>query len=853
MADPTKLPAYDANGAKVYVRAQDAAVLQQQGGRLATDEDVAAERVDAQAARANEKLGVAGKIGYSLVGGLPSVLGGGQGLAWQQAVARGGTAGLSDLATKEAAEYANGKPAGAQTVQLMDDAKTGYSTTSSLGEAAGTIAATAATAGMGGPGGGTGLMRFAGPAGISSMLGGAAEGGLARVIGGRLGAGIAGQALKTGLTMGARGLAEGAFMSGVQQANEDLLRDRDLSAEKILAASAHGALIGGATGFGLGAGGSLAGAGGRGLLSSFSSAAGRAEGGLARVAGTADDALMRAEAAAGKAESAAAGMKVAKEGMLGDLQNEAAYRALSGTKKDVQRIAGELGMDAPQASKELGKFLVSKGAVAAGDDATSLLGKISSAKDEVGTKIGAALEGSGARVNFADIVKDAAALSKEAGTKYESVAVSGQIKKSTERLAAALDSAGVLAPDGTISLSDLATQRRSIANMAYGSAARSETASADYLRRFERTIESKIVDALETGGAAKPDAFGGILRQQGVGNAAAKAEYLALKKEYQMYSLAEKVAEHGAAQQAGNNFLSLRGAGAAVGAAVMSGQPLAALPVALGSKLLTERGMSTAAAALGNVSQLGVLRGITQTMDELVGRASKGIVTPAKVATKGIGGAAPKVNQVEKATQSIAALAKVQANPQGFADRLAQHTEPIRAVSPELAGSYTETATRAMAFLAGKMPERLPANDPINPNAQRTLTTTDAIKFNRSVEAVTDPKAVMEEMSRGIVIPEHVEAIRAVYPSLFRQMQVAALEQVATAAAKGKPISFNARLRLGVVMDAPTDASLTVSGIQFRQGNVATPPDTKNTMPQRPIEVRATKLTSQYDRIEGGE
>ena len=834
MADaPTKLPAYDANGAKVYVRPQDAAILQQQGGRLATDEDVAAEHVDAAATRANEKLGAA-KIPYALIGGLPQIIGGGQGLAWQQAVARGGTAGLSDLATKEAAEAYGGKDLAQKALALSDDAKTGYSTTSGLGEAAGTIASIAATAGMGGGGGNAArLLKFGTPAGLSGALGGVAEGGLSRVIGTRLGEGIIGKALTTGITMGGRGAVEGAFMSGVQQANEDLLRDRDLSAEKILAASAHGALIGGASGFGLGAGGSLLGSAGRGIARSFASSGTTAEGALSRVAGTADDALLRAESAAAKAESAATKIGERIEQRLPEYQNEALMRSLGGTKNDVKKLALKLHVpDAEEVAQKMGGWMASKGIVAAGDNSSNILAKITAGIDESGARIGATLDQSTARVKLYDMAKSVKEIADEAGKSAGSVKHASAAYRQFEDVVQAVKNAGQMAEDGTVSVADLARQRQSIAPNLY------DKATASVQRKIEQQVERSIESHIETA-LSKSD------------GADILAAYKSAKTDYQMGKLAETMAEHGTRRDIGNMLGGgLTGTIGSAAMAAITGTPLAAIPAAVGFGLLRTRGMSTAAAALGNVSQLGILKGITQTMDELVGRASKGIVSPAKVASRSIG---PKVSQVEQATKSIAALSKVQANPTGFAERIAQHTEPMRAVSPELASSYTESATRAIAYLAGKMPERLPANDPINPNAQRTLTTTDAIKFNRSVEAVTNPKAVLDEMAKGVVIPEHVEAIRSVYPSLFRQMQQSVLEQVAEASAKGRPISFNARIRLGTVLDAPTDASLTVAGIQFRQSNVATPPDTKNTMPQRPIEVRATKYASQYDRIEGGE
>jgi hypothetical protein len=68
---------------------------------------------------------------------------------------------------------------------------------------------------------------------------------------------LAGRALQGAVKLGARGAAEGALYGGAQAANDAVLNGDEITAEKVVAGMGHGALFGGVTGAGLGAGGAL--------------------------------------------------------------------------------------------------------------------------------------------------------------------------------------------------------------------------------------------------------------------------------------------------------------------------------------------------------------------------------------------------------------------------------------------------------------------------------------------------------------------------------------------------------------------------------------------------------------------
>jgi hypothetical protein len=107
----------------------------------------------------------------------------------------------------------------------------------------------------------------------------------------------------------------------------------------------------------------------------------------------------------------------------------------------------------------------------------------------------------------------------------------------------------------------------------------------------------------------------------------------------------------------------------------------------------------------------------------------------------------------------------------------------------------------AVEFLKSKMPtdpstrfEVIPLEkDYIIPPAQRS-------KFERYVESINDPAGTIAKLADGTLTAEHVEALQAVYPSLYAETQRTVLEMLSE-----KPrMTFKQKVQLGLFMQVPT-------------------------------------------------
>lgn len=156
----------------------------------------------------------------------------------------------------------------------------------------------------------------------------------------------------------------------------------------------------------------------------------------------------------------------------------------------------------------------------------------------------------------------------------------------------------------------------------------------------------------------------------------------------------------------------------------------------------------------------------------------------------------------EKAKQRAAELVN---NPQMLADELRRATMDMEDVAPRLAKAYADKATQAAIYLAKNTPpsyqaplsHRKPLVDPI---AQA--------EYERRVETVMDPLGALERLENGTFTKEHAEAIRAVYPALFRDIQQQIMTAVADAYAHGREIPLSTATQLSVLFDLPIDPTL---------------------------------------------
>jgi hypothetical protein len=309
---------------------------------------------------------------------------------------------------------------------------------------------------------------------------------------------------------------------------------------------------------------------------------------------------------------------------------------------------------------------------------------------------------------------------------------------------------------------------------------------------------------------------------------------------------------------------------------------------AIVSKIARERGNAAAAVMLYRMSETGQATRIVQAVDELTRKAASGILTPrgllgaigdteaykgarkaaettAKTARQkaqeiardskdtarqtgrtvtstaraaritgtefGGGMLSEKAREGETAAQRADRFERVireyQARPDLVDKRISQSVEALRTTSPRLAANVEQNMKTALSFLASKLPERM-QTDPFDPTKRTALSAAEAEKFNRYVAYVSNPSNVLDEMIRGKVTPEGAETLRAIAPKVFFSLQVATLEAINDQLASNKPIPYDNRLKLGLIFDIPTDASLRPGVMNFLQANTAEAVATKD-------------------------
>lgn len=419
---------------------------------------------------------------------------------------------------------------------------------------------------------------------------GAASG--AKALTGALAArGALGRAGAAAIEHGVRGATELAIYDGVKELNEEAFGKPELSAEKIFAAAADGALGGAVFGGTLGAGGSLVKSGAKGAAS------------IAK-----DFATKNADT-------------------FEKFANEQRWRALDPLKKYTKeaeaRIEGGVA-EVGARMKKRGVFDDTFSGAAREGGVEQLAPKIDAATEQVGREIGETIAASPATVpwgkiedGFESVVKD---LRKKGG--FDGIVNSLEAYKESlaakiipeAELAAQVGAGGAVKSirDVQIPLQDAVFQRRALDDLVYKeSKALDPNLRVGFLRDFRSKFEGAIVDSFDEA-AAK------------TGDVGAKARLLDLKKDYQALSLARDAAEDSVSRMATNRQLSISdyisgGALSSIGTAIagpVGGLAGGALGAAV-NKFARSRGNAIAAVAGDRLAAFG-RQGLTAKIAEAV-------------------------------------------------------------------------------------------------------------------------------------------------------------------------------------------------------------------------------------------
>ena len=184
-------------------------------------------------------------------------------------------------------------------------------------------------------------------------------------------------------------------------------------------------------------------------------------------------------------------------------------------------------------------------------------------------------------------------------------------------------------------------------------------------------------------------------------------------------------------------------------------------------------------------------------------------------------GALSAVAVAERFDEGVGTLKQVR-DPQDFAQALADRTESVAAVAPDSAAQMVATAARAAQYLQSILPPTAFAPEGTLGGPERRpserVPEYQQRQYLEAAQVVDDPLSVLDEAERGTLSRTHVETLRNVYPNLHQQIVTRTVERVAD---REQALPYEGRLALSMLVDTPTDPSLTGDYVLRAQGAVS--------------------------------
>lgn len=164
-----------------------------------------------------------------------------------------------------------------------------------------------------------------------------------------------------------------------------------------------------------------------------------------------------------------------------------------------------------------------------------------------------------------------------------------------------------------------------------------------------------------------------------------------------------------------------------------------------------------------------------------------------------------------------------------LADSASQQTRDLHEHAPEHGVAADSVIARGTQHLASKLPQE-PELGPFGGTYKPSPA--ELAPFNRAAKIAQNPASILDDIRRGTIHPDHVEALATIYPAIHKEMTVQIMDRLAAAGATGQRIPFKVRMGLALFLGGNMDpmlqpaamlanqAALTVASKNEQTGNV---------------------------------
>ena len=155
-------------------------------------------------------------------------------------------------------------------------------------------------------------------------------------------------------------------------------------------------------------------------------------------------------------------------------------------------------------------------------------------------------------------------------------------------------------------------------------------------------------------------------------------------------------------------------------------------------------------------------------------------------------------------------------NPDALINQLAEHTAPFANTgAPQTAQALGQKMAATIDYIHQITPKPLAPQNPFMPD---TFTPSDAdmAKYERKLAVILNPSSVIDDLGKGTLTHDQVEALSTVYPTIYKAMQGRVVSHLTN---KKPNLPYQSRLKLSMLLGFNVDGSLEPSYVSSLQDN----------------------------------
>jgi len=125
----------------------------------------------------------------------------------------------------------------------------------------------------------------------------------------------------------------------------------------------------------------------------------------------------------------------------------------------------------------------------------------------------------------------------------------------------------------------------------------------------------------------------------------------------------------------------------------------------------------------------------------------------------------------------------------------------VEGLPPDVQAAAGGATARALQYLQALLPAKAGGPTLMNPSRSIVAAVPEQQKFAKAWATVVDPTSAIRDLKRGQLSPIQVQALKTVYPRIYDDVRLSALQGIAQADASGNAIPLHTRQQLSLLLD----------------------------------------------------